>query len=140
MSFASLHLIDRESLELHHEGVAYGPIVHTEALGLLLFALRPAGVHCSTPRADVERAMRRVVAHAERTVRALEARVADGEDVATHVGTRHDGERTPVPSDESVARWLEAACLAAPGWHSLRLRETLAPCLRRTTPRPGTLH
>src|SRR4051794_40836754 len=67
MMEATLNLVSREALELHYQGVTYGPIAHTQALGVLLFALQPSSVRCATQPGAFEAAMQQVLAAARKT-------------------------------------------------------------------------
>ena len=115
MSEATWNLVSREALELHFEGATYGPIEHTQALGVLLFALRPSKVRCATPAGAFQAAMRKVLAAAEGTARVLQACADDAgsDDLPGHVDRAH------------LAVWLDAGCRAAPAQRVEALRATL---------------
>ena len=116
MMEATLNLVSREALELHYQGVTYGPIAHTQALGVLLFALQPASVRCATQPGAFEAAMQQVLAAARKTTDLL----------TTWAEEASPAERSGDPRLEHLQRWLDAGCRTAPRPHcEAALRATL---------------
>lgn len=103
MAIATLSLITQEALELHFEGICYGPIFHTQALGALLFALQPDDVELATCGGAIEDAMVKVLRAAHETSMVLEAVAVDGEGALEHQ-----------VSAETLAVWIGTCCQAAP--------------------------
>ena len=129
MSAATLCLSSREALELHFEGICYGPIAHTQALGALLFALRPERVVLAAAAPKFAIAMQRVLAAAEATVDVL----------ATWQG-RQEADEPPQVSARTLAVWLHACCETAPAPEARNLRSKLTARLGDTPWRDETLH
>jgi hypothetical protein len=129
MSVATLSLLSRDSLELHFEGACYGPISHTQALGTLLFALRPTQVDLAARGPAFEKAMKQVLAAAEGTAAVLETWAA-----------HDDVEGLPEVSPDTLAVWIHACCKSAPADEALALQSKLTIRLGKNPWASRTLH
>lgn len=121
MSEAVIHLVTRETIELHFEGAAYGPVAHAEQLGALLFFLAPGRVRCIANGRPFEQAMDRLLAAARQASAQLEQASPDTDFVDSVL---------PVP-DAVVQCWVDAAFRAVP-------KERMAEFQRRYAERMKT--
>jgi hypothetical protein len=92
MSQAVMNLITREAVELHFEGATYGPVAHTEALGVLLHFLSPSSVRCIANGSKFARAMAELLSAAH----GISAEIEAGDD------------------EVAVQAWLRSAWRAVP--------------------------
>jgi hypothetical protein len=104
MSEAILNLVTRDAVELHFGGVTYGPVAHTESLGVLLFALSPATVRCIARESAFEAAMGRLLSAAQEVCSCIR-------DAADE---REPGQRLRDVAPPGFQQWLEAALRAVP--------------------------
>jgi hypothetical protein len=118
MPEAILNLVTRDAVELHYHGVTYGPVAHTEPLGVLLFALGPTTVRCIARDSRFQAAMDRLLSAA----RAVCSRISDAEE-----------EREPEQELREVAppgfeQWLGAALRAVPAAQVDSFRQLMPNC------------
>jgi len=128
MSEAVVNLITRDAVELHFQGLTYGPVAHTEALAVLLFWLAPAQIRAIGRNRPFEQAM--------------EALLDAARDVWSQLD---DAEALRGPKDNlaDVAppgfdHWVAAAMASLPRQKLVDFQRRFGP--RTGAARPGLLH
>ncbi len=130
MSEAVVNLITRDAVELHFQGLTYGPVAHTEALAVLLFWLAPGEIRGIGRNRRFEDAMGEMLDAA----RAVWAQLDDAEAL-----------RDPHEDFSSVAppgfdQWAAAAMDSLPRQKVDDFQRRFGPRTATTDGRPRLLH